>query len=62
MHRTELCISLMRLMDGEGQEIKDEGEVNWEQLEQGGVQNTERLGIGWKNYPLVYLAIFKNQA
>jgi len=50
----------MRLMDGEGQEIKDEGEVNWEQLEQGGVQNTERLGIGWKNYPLVYLAIFKN--
>ena len=45
-----LFISLMRLMDGAGQEIKDEGEVNWEQLEHGGVQNTERLGIGWKNF------------
>lgn len=33
-------------MDMEGLEIQNEDEVNWDHLEQGGVQQTERQGYG----------------
>lgn len=45
-------------MDEDGQEIKDEDEVNWEQLEQGAVQDTVRQGIGWKKLPIGVLGNF----
>jgi len=36
----------MRLMDAKGLELHNDDEVNWDHLEQGGVQQTERQGYG----------------
>ena len=55
-------------MDMEGLEIQNEDEVNWERLEQGGVQQKERQGYG-KGLEkvsayrvLVYLASFRSRS
>ena len=63
---TSFYICWVRLMDMEGLEIQNEDEVNWDHLEQGGVQQTERQGYGkglekvsmyW-----VYLASFRSRS
>ena len=55
-------------MDMEGLEIQNEDELNWERLEQGGVQQTERQGygkgleVGKGIRVLVHLASFRRRS
>ena len=47
-------------MDAKGLELQNDDEVNWDYLEQGGVQQTERVGRGIR--VLVYLASFRSRS